>query len=300
MEPAPGAAVYHPIDMRAALLVSLFLAVLAIADFTATRIAPSSNASAREVHRVQAHLRGAERLVEARDVSRLTPDQRAARARLLADLRQYRRRGVFPRNLDFPDRRPYFIDAVGTRCAMAYLIERHGGAAMVARIARQRNNAYVRELADDPELVAWLDRNGLTAAEAARIQPQYDPPYYDYVAPDAPRDQTVLVGLTLWTETVGILANVHRGSTPGRRAAGAVLGSFAALVGVGTGISQMTDYQGSPAIGATCLSLAAVSLGLAIRQAAPATPKKHEPAIIEAGLWRSQDGAPGLAVRVQF
>jgi hypothetical protein len=286
--------------MRVAVFVSLALAVLAIAGFAATRTTPTSGASAREIRRVQAHLRGAERVLEARSLSSLTPDQRAARSRLLADLRLYRRRGVFPKNLDFPERRPYFIDAVGTRCAMAHLIERHGGAAMVARIARQRNNAYVRELADDPQLAAWLDRNGITAAEAARIQPQYDPrPFNDYVA-GGRRDDTVLLGLTLWTETVGILANTRRADTPGKRAAGALFGGLAALVGVGTGFSQIDNAQGSRAWGAACLGLAGLSLGLAIRQAAPAPPEKHEPIIIEAGLWRSRDGAPGLAMRARF
>jgi MYXO-CTERM domain-containing protein len=68
---------------------------------------------------------------------------------------------------------PYFVDAFGTRCAMAHLIESTGAAALVARVAAARNNALVPELAGDPELVAWLDQAGLTAAEAARIQPSY-------------------------------------------------------------------------------------------------------------------------------
>ncbi|MDB4931641.1 MAG: hypothetical protein JWM10_4125, partial [Myxococcaceae bacterium] len=68
---------------------------------------------------------------------------------------------------------PVFVDGDGARCAMAALIESTGDGALVDRVARAHNLAAVRELAGDPGLVAWLDRNGLTLAEAARIQPSY-------------------------------------------------------------------------------------------------------------------------------
>ena len=72
----------------------------------------------------------------------------------------------------FSDRAmPYFIDADGTRCAMAHLLELGGAAALVARIANEKNNAFVEELANGQELPAWLDASGLSVAEAARIQP---------------------------------------------------------------------------------------------------------------------------------
>ncbi|HVK78830.1 MAG TPA: hypothetical protein VM734_36270 [Kofleriaceae bacterium] len=126
-----------------------------------------------EVARIQHHLAGAEAQLRAADVRGLSPDQRARRAALIDELARYRARGRFPRNLDFAARTPYFIDARGVRCAMAHLIETHGGGALVARVAATANNAYVAELAGDPELIAWLDANGLTVGEAARIQPSY-------------------------------------------------------------------------------------------------------------------------------
>ncbi len=135
----------------------------------------STPAADAEVARVRAHLIGAEALLDARDVSALTPAQRAARARARERLRAYREAGVFPHNHDFPTHRvPYFIDAHGTRCAMAHLVESSGGGAYVQSVAGTRNNATVHELAGDPELVAWLEDNGLTLAEAARIQPTYE------------------------------------------------------------------------------------------------------------------------------
>jgi len=126
-----------------------------------------------EVARVRAHLIGAEQMMDARDVSALSPEQRASRRRARERLRAYRARGEFPGNPGTV-RVPIFIDGHGTRCAMAHLIEASGAGAYVLEVARSRNNARVVELADDPRLVAWLDANGLTLQEAARIQPTYD------------------------------------------------------------------------------------------------------------------------------
>ncbi|HEX7336720.1 MAG TPA: nuclear transport factor 2 family protein, partial [Gemmatimonadales bacterium] len=76
----------------------------------------------------------------------------------------------------FPDRAmPFFRDSDGVPCAMAYLIDRSGRADLVDRVALTRNNAFIAELADDPDLRAWLDSAGLSVAEAARIQPGYAP-----------------------------------------------------------------------------------------------------------------------------
>lgn len=126
-----------------------------------------------EVERIQTHLAIVDGELRAADTAALTVDQLERRASLIAELARYRERGVFPRNLDFDVRTPYFIDDRGVRCAMAHLIETHGGAALVARVVGTANNAYVRELAGDAELIAWLEHHGLSVAEAARIQPSY-------------------------------------------------------------------------------------------------------------------------------
>jgi hypothetical protein len=128
---------------------------------------------AAEVDRIQTHLEVVERELRARDTSALTREQRARRGAIIDELARYRLRRVFPRNLDHDRPTPYFVDDRGVRCAMAHLIETHGGAALVARVVATGNNAYVRDMAHDVELRAWLDANGLTVAEAARIQPSY-------------------------------------------------------------------------------------------------------------------------------
>jgi hypothetical protein len=126
--------------------------------------------AAYEQARLRAHFDSAERELRAREVPGLTPTQRVARARLLDILGSYRRRGIFPRNTDFPDRdMPTFIDYWGKRCGVAYLMEQTGNEDMVLRIAATRNNARVPELRDDPEVGRWLAANGITLAEATRI-----------------------------------------------------------------------------------------------------------------------------------
>lgn len=124
--------------------------------------------------RVSAHLARAEALARSRDDGGLDPLRRVVRALLLDELALYRAERRFPRNPDFADRTPFFVDASGTRCAVAHLLEVSGEGALVARIASERNNALVEELADDPRLLAWLDAVGLTVEEAAVIQPAYD------------------------------------------------------------------------------------------------------------------------------
>src|SRR5687767_1301171 len=73
-----------------------------------------------EAARLRRHFAVVLQELRARDVSRLTAEQRAARATHIERLAEYAARGVFPKNTDFSGRRvPYFIDRVGTRCAMA-------------------------------------------------------------------------------------------------------------------------------------------------------------------------------------
>ena len=129
-----------------------------------------------EVARLRAHFDSVDTELRSRDVSQLSLQQRANRAKLIAWLREYRDAAEFPRNDRFAERSvPIFRDSRGTLCAMAYLVNRSGASDIVDRIARTRNYAFIRELTDDRRLVSWLDLWGLTAAEAGRIQPQYGP-----------------------------------------------------------------------------------------------------------------------------
>ena len=151
---------------------------------------PWGSRAAAETARIRTRLAAVERDLRAKDVSARAPSERVARWRSLDVLHQYWVRGVFPRNTGVPGARvPFFVDRYGTRCAMAYLIEQSGRRDLVARVAATNNNARIRDLKADPELVTWLRENGLTAGEAALIQPSYDgpPPAAGHGAPACPR-----------------------------------------------------------------------------------------------------------------
>jgi hypothetical protein len=136
---------------------------------------PAESHARAEVARLRAHFDSVDTELRTRDVSQLSPAQRASRTKLIAWLREYRDAGQFPQNDRFANEAvPFFRDSRGTLCAMAYLVDRSGRGDIVDNITKQRNNAFIRELTDDQELVAWLDGSGLSVSEAARIQPAYN------------------------------------------------------------------------------------------------------------------------------
>jgi hypothetical protein len=129
-----------------------------------------------EVPRLRGHFDSVDAELRHAEVLQLTARQRSARVTLIGWLRDYRNAGQFPRNDRFRElAMPFFRDSRGVLCAMAYLIERSGRRDLVDRIASTRNNAFIAELADDSDLRVWLDSVGLSATEAARIQPTYQP-----------------------------------------------------------------------------------------------------------------------------
>jgi hypothetical protein len=125
--------------------------------------------------RIQRHLRMVEQTLRASAPVDLDDAQQAARDRALDALAAYWRSGEFPKNRDVPDRRvPTFIDADGVACAVGHLMIASGASNLAREIATYENNDFVADI-DHPELPVWLAANGLTAAEAAWIQPTYGP-----------------------------------------------------------------------------------------------------------------------------
>lgn len=125
--------------------------------------------------RIQRHLAHVEATLREQAAADLTPTQQTARAQALAALRDYWQKGRFPRNRDFVDRRvPYFIDDEGTACAVGHLMIASGAADLAREIATYENNDFVADI-DHPGVAAWLVDNGISAAEAAWIQPAYGP-----------------------------------------------------------------------------------------------------------------------------
>jgi hypothetical protein len=169
----------HPVRYRAVIAAAVCCAAAAALAARPAQTHDREDPELRrtETIRLRAHFDSVLAELAGRDVSELAPSQRAARATLVRRLADYRDRGVFPHNHDHPGKRvPYFRDEHGTLCAMAYLVASTGRVDIVDGVAAARNNAYIPQLADDQRLVAWLDSVGLTANEAARIQPFYEGP----------------------------------------------------------------------------------------------------------------------------
>jgi hypothetical protein len=281
-----------------------------VAHFALPAVHATPPAEVAEFARIRAHLTAVERELLARDVSHLSREQRAARARHLAVLREYREAGVFPHNHDFPGERvPYFVDEHGTHCAMAYLIARSGGDALVARVAAERNNARVHELADEPELLAWLDAAGLSVHEAARIQPMYDylPPVQR--ANEPPTGYAVATGISSGLSGAAIALNLTRlpaSESPRWRG---VFGVVAGMAGVGLGTARLEDGGAVAAMGAVNAGLGVTSTLLGVRTLLAAPPDRAAPPPgvdvparqVSASIvpFADRDGA-GAAVHVHF
>jgi hypothetical protein len=244
------------------------LAAIALAAvLTSLNDDPETSFDRREIERLQAHFDSVLSELRARDVSYLGPSQRRARGHVIRTLESYRNAALFPHNHELSAGRvPYFRDAHGTLCAMAYLVAASGRTDIVNDVVAERNNAYIPDLASNARLGAWLDSVGLTVAEAARIQPTYQPrppltvvEDHDpsrYIPPSlalgvpavittilnwrAPRekktDAALVVGALSGAATAilggSILADDRRGAMGSLGAADAVVGSAAVVVAV--------------------------------------------------------------------
>ena len=281
-------------------LTTVTIAALAAARWQAP--APMSF-TAREQIRLRAHFDGVERELRARDVPGLTPAQRAARTRLLDILHRYRVRGVFPQNTDFPDRDvPVFIDWRGTRCGFAYLIEQTGHEDLVQRIAATRNNALATDLKDDSEVGRWLVENGITLAEATRIQPTYGCSGHfggDCAASTIPASTgyKTASGIAIAGNAATFTLSVLDDQLP-RRTKG-IAGVASGVVGLAVGVPRAGWDGENGTFARWDAGVGAVSLVLGIvRLASPAAPAAQSR--VSVGPWFGARGASGLAARVTF
>lgn len=124
--------------------------------------------------RIRVHLAEVVTELRAAPVDHLSAEARAARATNIERLEAYAARGEFPHGS--PDQPgvmvPTFIDAEGRPCAMAHLVIESGHREVAEEIARDELHAYVPDIRH-PALRGWLEANGMTVAEAARVQPGY-------------------------------------------------------------------------------------------------------------------------------
>lgn len=126
-----------------------------------------------ETQRVAEHFVRAGKLVSERDTSQLDAAQQLVRQLILEEVGRYGAARQFPKNHDSEALRPTFIDAQGTPCAMAHLLQFGGAGELATRISQETNHALVPQLAERPEFAQWLSAAGLTVEEASIIQPSY-------------------------------------------------------------------------------------------------------------------------------
>jgi antitoxin component YwqK of YwqJK toxin-antitoxin module len=122
---------------------------------------------------IQAHLFAVESMLRDADVSALSPELKRARMQHLDVLHAYVLKGEFPQNKWRAGRVPVFIDDAGVHCAVGFLIQQSGNAALAKRIAANNNYIRVYDIAD-PEMLVWQKKSGFTVHELALIQPTYD------------------------------------------------------------------------------------------------------------------------------
>jgi hypothetical protein len=243
----------QPYHARCFVILSRWTRWTAVAALVVVPVAVATKAgnaapAAREVRRIRAHFDSVLTELARAEVGRLTSEQRANRASLVAELHRYRDRGQFPHNYDFPGQLvPYFVDRkTEAVCAVADLLAASGRRDIVDRVARANNNVWVDELAGDTAFTRWLETSGLTLREAARIQIVYASTVtpvetarqisYFTVAP-----LSVLgsVAMTLWNAT---------GNADGHRGGPVWTGMIAGGLGVSSGALLMTRSSASPDI----------------------------------------------------
>lgn len=258
---------------RSRVLVPVGVALVALigAAFTPTRASratdeESSTSRQMEVRRIRTHFDSALVELYARDAAALSSSQRAERNALLATLRAYRDRGVFPHNYDFPGEAvPYFVDrGTGTLCAVAYLLESTGRRDIVDRVARADNNVRVAQLAGDSAFNNWLDNHGLTLAEAARIQVPYvvdDPPASRSAnGRSMPAALPLTAGLSVGAATWNAFLNADGHS----RIANAI-GVGSGLLAIGVGSVQAGQPNVSRAASVTTTAVGGLAVALSVR-----------------------------------
>jgi hypothetical protein len=227
-----------------------------------------------EAARLRAHFVQVKQELLARDVSYLTPVQRSRRAELLNLLREYSAVGRFPKNEHFPGQRmPYFRDAHGTLCAMAYLIASTGSVDLVDNVARTRNNAYLPELADEPGLAEWLDEHGLTVDEAARIQPAYGFP--DPESQVSEGFAMASVGLAM-ANGAAIMLNLQDGSRGALRGRG-ILGIVAGTADIALGLTKKDGTGTAHTLGVTDMLVGGISVALGVTSLVRAQSRETRP-----------------------
>ena len=252
--------------MRASLVLSAAIAGVFLAgkvgrEVEATAVDRHVIGHRAEVQRIQAHFDSVLSELRARDVDALTVNQRKERAKLITVLVAYRDRGVFPHNREFTEAIPYFIDRpTGTLCAVAHLLESTGRRDIVDAVAAKDNNVWVSDLAGNRQFESWLEQQGLTLAEAARIQVPY---VGDGIVPEAVNSRGA--SFAVFGATAGVSLWNAFANRNGQQGIATLAGLAAGAVAAVYGGALLTSADAPPGMGALAIVTGGVSTFLATR-----------------------------------
>ncbi len=257
-----------PAVLALAIIVSATAAVSGPSGPTApaarsARVDREASAEAVNVRQVRSHLDSVLTELGARDLAPFSGTQRARRLTLVRELRAYRDRGVFPHNYDFPGEQvPYFVDRkTGALCAVAALLSATGRDDIVRRVAAAGNNVRVMQLAGDTALARWLDLNGVSLAEAARIQ-------VAYAQPNNSGTVAVMTGVMGVAGITALSTGVWNitGNADGHSATGRIFGMATGAVSVVIGAGLLSIPEQAPLGPLGTFGVVAGGLGMGVRR----------------------------------
>ena len=136
---------------------------------------------------IKLHLKLVVDILRNKDVTHWNKLQQTNRAQLLNELAIYGKKGVFPINTNHKVRTPYFIDELGTACAVGQMIIKSGNEQLAKAISKKFNYKYIEDMPKAP-IKIWAKEHGFTVEELKWIQPGYGPqcPLDSAVPPTCP------------------------------------------------------------------------------------------------------------------
>ncbi|AEV31852.1 hypothetical protein Oweho_0839 [Owenweeksia hongkongensis DSM 17368] len=138
-------------------------------------VSPKGNISFNsDADRIQLHLNLVVKYLTSNRASNLNSTQLANRASMLAELQKYIDKKVFPVNKYHSARQPYFVDDIGTNCAVGQMIYISGYEHLVSKISEEHNYDYIQDIKTEG-LTEWANEFGFTIDELKWIQPGYPP-----------------------------------------------------------------------------------------------------------------------------
>lgn len=221
------------------------------------------NAETDETLRLQTHLYFVHAYLSQVNTDHLTAAQKENRQEVLDILQVYAKNGVFPVNAAYPDqRRPCFIDAEERYCAVGHLMKETVGEELPKAVNDLYQYAYVEDMTEMPEILAWAKEHGLTVTECAMIQPSYNWPNPTPVPPPPP--PTTDPGVAI---TTGVLSGLNTGLTVGNaiQMGSGNGGKLLPLAGLSLGAGQfmLGLYRTAENDGAQTVDVINMSVGMA-------------------------------------